>query len=240
MSHYITRWCQEHGEWDDDVNSPEEGCPTCIAEGKFQTRADLERENVALREQLSFAHAAQREAEIVVVKETARLAMESGELRQQLTDLCTEHQFADFGDPVSSLKMGIAKLIREAALRQKLTDAESGEAAEMPEPAERYGELDRCFRREWGDDEFVHYHAYERLRTYALAQRERADRLQEQYHDLIMQVGKKHPGESRHDTAKRYIVNAEAPKPGDCTAQVAVVLPDGRIQLEVYVVEGKS
>lgn len=31
----------------------------------------------------------------------------------------------------------------------------------------------------------------------------------ELYLDLIMQVGKYHPGESRHDTAKRYIVNAE-------------------------------
>lgn len=27
--------------------------------------------------------------------------------------------------------------------------------------------------------------------------------------DLIMQVGNKYPGESRHDTAKRYIINAE-------------------------------
>lgn len=32
------------------------------------------------------------------------------------------------------------------------------------------------------------------------------------YHDLIMSVGNKTPGESRHDTAKRYIVEAEAPK----------------------------
>ena len=29
------------------------------------------------------------------------------------------------------------------------------------------------------------------------------------YYDLIMQVGNKHPGESRHDTAKRYILRAE-------------------------------
>ena len=29
------------------------------------------------------------------------------------------------------------------------------------------------------------------------------------YHDLLMSVGKKHPGETRHQTAKRYILNAE-------------------------------
>lgn len=29
------------------------------------------------------------------------------------------------------------------------------------------------------------------------------------YHDLIMQVGDKHPNETRHETAKRYIRQAE-------------------------------
>jgi len=44
MSAYITRWCQEHDEWDEDMDNPSEGCPACIAEGKFKTRAQLEHE----------------------------------------------------------------------------------------------------------------------------------------------------------------------------------------------------
>jgi len=44
MSHYIERWCQEHKEWDDDVDCPSEGCPKCIEEGKFKTRAMLKAE----------------------------------------------------------------------------------------------------------------------------------------------------------------------------------------------------
>lgn len=41
MSHYITRWCPEHGDWDDDVDNPSEACEACIKEGKFQTREQL-------------------------------------------------------------------------------------------------------------------------------------------------------------------------------------------------------
>ena len=33
--------------------------------------------------------------------------------------------------------------------------------------------------------------------------------LRDQYNDLIMQVAMKHPDETRHETAKRYIYNAE-------------------------------
>ena len=28
MSHYYTRWCSTHGEWDDDVDNPSD-CPEC-------------------------------------------------------------------------------------------------------------------------------------------------------------------------------------------------------------------
>ena len=49
MSHYYTRWCETHGDWDDDVDQPEEGCPICIKEGLFKTRAQLEAELVAAR-----------------------------------------------------------------------------------------------------------------------------------------------------------------------------------------------
>ncbi len=36
--------------------------------------------------------------------------------------------------------------------------------------------------------------------------------LQDKYHDLLYQVARKHPGESRHETAKRYIQEAETPQ----------------------------
>ena len=38
------------------------------------------------------------------------------------------------------------------------------------------------------------------------------------YHDLIMQVQSKWTGESRHDTAKRYIIQAETPNPDQAAA----------------------
>lgn len=44
------------------------------------------------------------------------------------------------------------------------------------------------------------------------AANDRIKRLEEEYHDLIMQVERKFDGETRHETAKRYIRNAEAVK----------------------------
>src|SRR3990167_11216855 len=44
MSHYYTRWCEKHGDWDDDVDNPSEGCPQCIGDGSFKTRSQLEGE----------------------------------------------------------------------------------------------------------------------------------------------------------------------------------------------------
>lgn len=38
------------------------------------------------------------------------------------------------------------------------------------------------------------------------------------YHDLIMSVGSKWTGESRHDTAKRYIIEAETSNPDQVAA----------------------
>ena len=43
--------------------------------------------------------------------------------------------------------------------------------------------------------------------------------LARRYYDLIYQVQTKHPDESRHDTAKRYIVNAETPKDNQACAK---------------------
>jgi hypothetical protein len=56
---------------------------------------------------------------------------------------------------------------------------------------------------------YLHGQHIEVLRDQLAAEKKRADKLQAQYSDLIMSVGMKHPGESRHDTAKRYILNAE-------------------------------
>ena len=33
MSHYYTRWCYKHGDWDQDVDRPYEACPTCTEQG---------------------------------------------------------------------------------------------------------------------------------------------------------------------------------------------------------------
>lgn len=44
------------------------------------------------------------------------------------------------------------------------------------------------------------------------AANERIKRLEWDYHDLIMQVERKFDGETRHETAKRYIRNSEAVK----------------------------
>lgn len=38
---------------------------------------------------------------------------------------------------------------------------------------------------------------------------QRIKELEEKYNDLLLQVGSKYPGESRHETAKRYIYNWE-------------------------------
>ena len=35
MSHYITKWCAEHGEWDEDVDNAFNECPDCEREGKL-------------------------------------------------------------------------------------------------------------------------------------------------------------------------------------------------------------
>jgi len=42
--------------------------------------------------------------------------------------------------------------------------------------------------------------------------------LREQYDDLIMQVASKYPGETRHQTAKRYIAQSEIPMPNAALA----------------------
>ena len=49
MSRYIQRWCEHHGDWDEDVDNPAEGCPICIEKGMFKTRQQLERELAELR-----------------------------------------------------------------------------------------------------------------------------------------------------------------------------------------------
>lgn len=50
------------------------------------------------------------------------------------------------------------------------------------------------------------------------SQKERVVEIEEKYHELIMAVGNKYPGETRHQTALRYIKQAEE---GDSVAKVS-------------------
>jgi hypothetical protein len=50
-----------------------------------------------------------------------------------------------------------------------------------------------------------------RLRAESNKMEAEVERLRALYSDLIMCVGNKHPGESRHETAKRYLIHAETP-----------------------------
>jgi len=45
--------------------------------------------------------------------------------------------------------------------------------------------------------------------------------LETQYHDLLMSVETKHEGETRHETARRYILEAEKRNRGDGKAALA-------------------
>ena len=60
MSTYVTRWCATHGDWDDDVDHPEEGFPTCIQHGLFKTRSQLEARILELEERLARAEGAEQ------------------------------------------------------------------------------------------------------------------------------------------------------------------------------------
>ena len=49
---------------------------------------------------------------------------------------------------------------------------------------------------------------------YTNARTARETRLETRYNELLMAVSRKHPGESRHETALRYICEAEATTDG--------------------------
>ena len=49
----------------------------------------------------------------------------------------------------------------------------------------------------------------------------------DKYGELIYAVGMKHPGETRHETALRYIMQAEAPSVGASAAEAAP--PNGHV-----------
>lgn len=34
MSSYISRWCDKHGDWEQDVDHPGEECPDCVEVGE--------------------------------------------------------------------------------------------------------------------------------------------------------------------------------------------------------------
>lgn len=81
---------------------------------------------------------------------------------------------------------------------------------------------------QWDDDGASRGAAYLELRDLALelerelaAARAEVEGLRAQYNDLIMCVGNKYPGESRHDTAKRYLIRAGTPVIGPASAALA-------------------
>lgn len=51
------------------------------------------------------------------------------------------------------------------------------------------------------------------------------DNWRDKYHDLVFAVATKHPDETRHETAKRYILQAEQPRDNQCAS--ARPLPKG-------------
>jgi|SRR3990167_3801291 len=53
------------------------------------------------------------------------------------------------------------------------------------------------------------------------ASQARVEALETQYHDLLMSVETKHEGETRHETARRYILEAEKRNRGDGKAALA-------------------
>jgi hypothetical protein len=54
--------------------------------------------------------------------------------------------------------------------------------------------------------------AYDAILDDCRIQEERIKVLEDKYNELILSVGNKYPNESRHETALRYIRNAETPK----------------------------
>jgi len=52
MSSYVMRWCKNHGDWEEDVDNPEEACPECVAQGWTIPREKLLEENADLKLQL--------------------------------------------------------------------------------------------------------------------------------------------------------------------------------------------
>lgn len=96
------------------------------------------------------------------------------------------------------------------ALRAELAEAKCGEALCGHDHSTQYWELRANKAEGLAND------AQEAIGHYQ-AQLQQA---QQRYNDLIMQVGKKFPGETRHDTAKRYIQQAE--RPSSDTAHTAL------------------
>jgi len=70
MSSYISRWCERHGEWEQDIDNPWQECPACVREGTAPSQ-------IAAKEK------AERRAEIVSLRaENERLRATSLTLEQ--------------------------------------------------------------------------------------------------------------------------------------------------------------
>ena len=85
MSHYYTRWCDTHGEWDQDIDRPGDECPDCTAAGTAPSQLQA-KELESLRErltstQLELTHAANTCAEQQRRAENAEAALVENEAR---------------------------------------------------------------------------------------------------------------------------------------------------------------
>jgi hypothetical protein len=65
----------------------------------------------------------------------------------------------------------------------------------------------RSAQKDYSESKLLHEGM--RLERELASARERIKQLEESYSDLVMQVERKFDGETRHETAKRYIMNAE-------------------------------
>ena len=63
------------------------------------------------------------------------------------------------------------------------------------------------------------------LESYLAEKEAEGAELREKYYDLLLNVATVHTGESRHETAKRYIVEAEKGRMGDGMATKAALPP---------------
>ncbi len=99
-------------------------------------------------------------------------------------------------------------------MTNELNPREVGSNDELGLLPEREGQADSMSLCGPGfdDDERGYWYSPRRVRELLAAERELRWKLREQYNELLYAVGNKYYGETRHQTALRYIRQAEAPR----------------------------